>query len=73
MLRASRTEGRETPNMAESSRSGGNLSPGAKSPARMDSRIWSAIWLETFLGLIGWNFIRGRDKRKSGVVCMKVP
>ena len=39
MLIASRTEGRETPNISASSRSGGSLSPGENSPARMELRI----------------------------------
>src|SRR6266545_4556011 len=57
MFNASRTEGRETPNISASSRSGGSLSPGLNSPARMEERIWSAIWDETFFGLIGLNIM----------------
>jgi len=54
---ASRTEGRDTPNISASSRSGGSLSPGANSPARIEVRIWSAICVETFFGFIGLKFM----------------
>src|SRR5512145_42799 len=67
MLSASRTDGRETPNISASSRSGGSLSPGLNSPARMEERTCSAIWAETFFGLIGLKIIVFPAKR--GVEC----
>jgi hypothetical protein len=53
MLIASRTDGRDTPKSSASSRSDGSLSPGLTAPVRIEVRICSAIWEDTFFGLMG--------------------
>jgi hypothetical protein len=38
----------------------------------MEERIWSAICDETFLGLMGWNFIRIRSSEGIDVIATSI-